>query len=62
MTIKELYRVNPLRFILAAVSYVLIPLSAIGQSYLLMYEVTALSNRNLQLWLLLTVAELLISY
>ena len=60
MTIKELYRVNPLRFILATISYVLIPLSAIGQSYLLMYEVTALSNRNLKLWLWLTAGELLI--
>lgn len=60
MTIKELYRVNPLRFILATISYILIPLSAIGQSYLLMYEVTALSNRNLKLWLRLTAGELII--
>lgn len=60
MTIEELYRVNPLRFILATISYILIPLSAIGQSYLLMYEVTALSNRNLRLWLWLTLGELIL--
>ena len=37
MTIKELYKINPFDFILTIIFNVLIPLTAVGQSYLLMY-------------------------
>lgn len=60
MTIKGLYQINPLRFFLALFSYVLIPFSAIGQSYLLMYQITALADRKLKLWLWLTLAEFIV--
>lgn len=60
MKIKALYQITPLRFILTVISFVLIPLSAIGQSYILMYNVTALSKRQFWLWLWLTVFELII--
>lgn len=60
MTIKELYKTSPWRFILTTIFYVLIPLTAIGQSYLLMYEITALANRNLVLWIWLTLGGLIL--
>ena len=60
MTIKELYKINPFGFILTIIFNVLIPLTAIGQSYLLMYEVTALANKNLALWLWLTLGEFIL--
>lgn len=57
MSIRGLYETKPWRFILTVLFYILIPLTAIGQSYLLMYEITALSNHQFSLWLLLTLAE-----
>lgn len=60
MTFKGLYQVNPLRFIFAAINYVLVALTAILQSYLIMYEITALSNRRFNIWLWFILAEFLI--
>lgn len=60
MTFKGLYQVNPLRFILATINYVLVALTAILQSYLTMYEITALSNHRLNIWLWFIFAEFLI--
>lgn len=57
MTIKGLYQSNPLRFLCTILAYVTTPLGAIGQSYLLMYQITALVNRKLNLWLSLTLLE-----
>lgn len=60
MTIKGLYQSNPFRFICTIIAYIATPLGAIGQSYLLMYQVTALVNRKFNLWLWLVLAEFII--
>ena len=60
MKIKALYQTNPLCFIFAVISYILIPLTAIGQSYVLMYEITALSKRQFLPWVWLTIFEVII--
>lgn len=60
MKIKALYQTNPLHFIFTVISYILIPLTAIGQSYVLMYEITALSKRQFGPWLWLIIFEVII--
>lgn len=62
MTIKALYQSSPGRFILTSILYTLIPLTAIGQSYIIMYTTTALTNRNLSIWLWLTLGETIVLF
>jgi len=57
MTIKALYQFSPLHFALTVISYIMIPLASIGQSYIIMYSTTALTDRNLSIWLWLILGE-----
>lgn len=62
MTIKALYHSSPVHFILTFILYILIPLTAIGQSYIVMYTTTALTKHSLSIWLWLTLGEAIVLF
>ena len=60
MTFKGLFKANPLLFILASVNCLLSGAAAIGGSWLLMYDITAMQQRQWHTWLILIIWEAVI--